>query len=200
MSDPIEQFLPVHDHRAVHEIRLAAPPERVWAEAMALTPAELPLPRLLMALRSLPQRLRGGGAGVLGGSAPLAELFRADGRWITLVEEPGRLILVGRAARFSSPVPDGPSAVQDARGFAAWTAPGLSKAVVLHEVVPEGAGSRLVTETRIRTADPASRRVFAAYWFLIRPGVGLIRRSVLRAVARRCAGPAGVRGPLAGSR
>ncbi|MFD8318480.1 hypothetical protein [Kitasatospora purpeofusca] len=67
--------------------------------------------------------------------------------------------------------------------------PGWAKAVISHEVFAHGGGSRLVTETRIRGTDPRARRRFAAYWFLIRPGVGLIRRSALAAAARRCEGP-----------
>jgi hypothetical protein len=52
-------------------------------------------------------------------------------------------------------------------------------------VAPEGGGgTRLSTETRIWCLDPASRRSFRRYWFVVRPFSGLIRIALLRAVAR----------------
>ena len=40
-------------------------------------------------------------------------------------------------------------------------------------------------KTRILATDPGTRRSFAAYWFLIRPGSSAIRREVLAVVAHR---------------
>ena len=48
-------------------------------------------------------------------------------------------------------------------------------------------GSTLSTETRVLLTDAASRRKFRAYWTLIRPFSGLIRRVWLRAIAHRAA-------------
>jgi hypothetical protein len=50
---------------------------------------------------------------------------------------------------------------------------------------PAGSGSTLHTETRVRAADRAARRRFRVYWLVVRPFSGLIRRSWLRAAARR---------------
>ena len=47
--------------------------------------------------------------------------------------------------------------------------------------------SMLRTETRVWCA-PDARRKFRLYWLLIRPGSGLIRRSMLRAIRRRAEG------------
>ena len=52
-------------------------------------------------------------------------------------------------------------------------------------VVPEGRGSRMETETRIFLTDVAARRRFAAYWLVVRPFSGLLRRSWLQAARRR---------------
>ena len=49
---------------------------------------------------------------------------------------------------------------------------------------PDGAGSNLHTETRVLAADRRARRLFRAYWLVIRPFSGLIRRRWLRAAAR----------------
>ena len=46
--------------------------------------------------------------------------------------------------------------------------------------VPEGDGTRVVTETRIDCVDDAARRAMRAYWCLIRSPSGLIRREILR--------------------
>jgi hypothetical protein len=51
--------------------------------------------------------------------------------------------------------------------------------------VPEGEGARLETETRICLTDASARRRFGAYWLVIRPFSGLIRRSWLRAAKKR---------------
>ncbi|MFJ8043865.1 hypothetical protein ACIRBX_25525 [Kitasatospora sp. NPDC096147] len=186
MDELLDRFLPEYGRRVVHGITVAAPPERVWAALQAVTLDELPLPRALLALRTLPSRLRGKGPDLLDRSVPLAELFRRDGRWVVLAEEPGRALVLGRVARFWRPVPQGAGAVRDAGGFLAFEEPGYAKAVISHRVVAQGTGSRLVTETRIRGTDVRAARLFAGYWFLIRPGVGLIRRSALAAVGRRC--------------
>jgi hypothetical protein len=189
MSDTLQTFMPAYDHGIVHAIRLTVPPQEVWAEMLAVTLAELPLPRMLMTIRTLPTRLRGGGSVLTASSQPLAELFRADDRWVTLAQEPGRELVVGRVARFWQPIPMAAADVRTAEDFTAFRESGFAKAVISHEVIPDGTGSRLVTETRIQGTDPRARRLLAAYWLLIRPGVGLVRRSALNAVARRCYKP-----------
>ncbi|MFB7476059.1 hypothetical protein [Kitasatospora sp. NPDC056184] len=189
MDKTLDQFLPAYGHRTVHGVTLAAPPQEVWAALNAVTLADLPLPRMLLALRTLPSRLRGKGPDLLDRSVPLADLFRRGDRWVTLVEEPGRALVLGRVARFWSPVPREPAPLRDGAGFLAFSEPGYAKAVISHEVFAHGTGSRLVTETRIQGTDARARRRFAAYWLLIRPGVGIIRRSALAAAGRRCDGP-----------
>jgi hypothetical protein len=54
--------------------------------------------------------------------------------------------------------------------------------------VPDGAGTVCHTETRVTATDDSSRRKMAAYWLLIRPGSGLIRRAILHEIARRSEG------------
>jgi hypothetical protein len=51
--------------------------------------------------------------------------------------------------------------------------------------VPDGAGARLETETRVFLTDRSSRRRFRAYWLVVRPFSGFIRRRWLRAAKRR---------------
>jgi hypothetical protein len=186
MSETLDRFMPVYGARSVHGVRIAAPPEQVWAAMLQVTPADLPIARALMAIRTLPTRLRGG-TSIMDSPLPLAELFRRDQRWVTLAEEPGRSLVAGRVARFWQLVPE-ESALRRPEDFMTFDEAGFARAVVSHEVVPDGSGSRLVTETRVQGTDARARRLFGAYWLVIRPGVGLVRRSVLNAVRRRCEG------------
>jgi hypothetical protein len=73
----------------------------------------------------------------------------------------------------------------DAAALRAWSQPGWIKAGMEFRLEPVSAGTLLSTETRVLATDPKTRRAFAAYWFVIRPGSSAIRREVLKVVARR---------------
>ena len=73
----------------------------------------------------------------------------------------------------------------DAAALRAWSQPGWIKAGMEFRLEPLSAGTLLSTETRVVATDPKTRRAFAAYWFVIRPGSSAIRREVLKVVARR---------------
>jgi len=66
--------------------------------------------------------------------------------------------------------------------FGTRVAPG-SSAVMNFRVENDG---RLTTETRVVLAPTGNtRRIFAVYWRIIRPGSGIIRRGWLEAIKRR---------------
>ena len=69
--------------------------------------------------------------------------------------------------------------------FVAFAEPGCAKMAIDLRAEPDGDGSRLETETRVFLTDLASRRRFAAYWLVVRPFSGLMRRSWFRAARRR---------------
>jgi hypothetical protein len=73
----------------------------------------------------------------------------------------------------------------DAAALRAWSEPGWIKAGMEFRLEPVRAGTLLSTETRVLATDPKTRRAFAAYWHVIRPGSSAIRREVLKVVARR---------------
>ena len=161
---PIADALPVYHHSERHSIRVAASPERALAAARETTLDELPVVRLLARLR-----------GLRPGHGPLWDGLLAAGF------QPFRddtLVLVGRPWSPGY----GRRKVDD---FVSFTEPGWAKMAIDLRAVPEGAGSRLVTETRVFLTDRASRHRFAAYWLVIRPFSGLIRRLWLRAAKRR---------------
>ena len=55
----------------------------------------------------------------------------------------------------------------------------------LIDELPGDMATRVRTETRIQVPTPGARRMFAAYWLLIRLGSRLIRKMMLRAIKRR---------------
>ena len=181
----LDEVLPQWEFRSAHSVWVAAPPERVRDELLALSPRDLRLTRVLMGVRSLPRRLRGSprngdrrsnGAALLPGSV---ELVRREFE-----------LALGLAGQFWKPVPVIVPLV-DGRAFRAFSRPGCGKAAIGFEIAAEGGGSRLSTETRVVTTDAATRRTFARYWLVVRTGSGLIRREMLRELKRRAERPSG---------
>ena len=68
--------------------------------------------------------------------------------------------------------------------FIAFQDEGWVKYLVSFELAEGPGGVLLTTETRGICTDPASRRRFSLYWAVIRHPIGLVRRDILRAVAR----------------
>ncbi|MGY2127731.1 hypothetical protein [Blastococcus sp. SYSU DS0617] len=55
-------------------------------------------------------------------------------------------------------------------------------------LTPSGGGTRVGSETRIAATDDASRKRFARYWRVVRPGSSAVRWEVLTAVELRATG------------
>ncbi|HWK88795.1 MAG TPA: hypothetical protein VNP72_02335 [Longimicrobium sp.] len=166
-----------------HALRVAAPPERVYAAARRLDFRGSWVIGALYALRSLPALLARRGRAREG--SPLAttgdELLRSGG-FVMLEEEPPRELVMGLVGRFWKP--SGGLVPVTPEGFRAFAQPGYAVAAWNFTVAGEGHGSLLATETRVRCTDDAARRRFRPYWTLIRPFSGLIRMEILRSVRR----------------
>lgn len=181
----LDEVLPVYRHRERHERAIAAPPTDVWGALLEVTAAELPLSRFLMGVRSIPQRLARRRAMLDGQLAqPILQTFMRGG-FRELHNEPLRLLVAGAAIQPWRLVRGRVADVRDLDGFRAFKEPGFGLAAVSFELAPAGAGTRLATETRVQPTDPNAARAFLPYWLVIRAGSGLIRRELLRAVARR---------------
>ncbi|WUI03744.1 hypothetical protein OHR68_18680 [Spirillospora sp. NBC_00431] len=171
----IDQLLPAYDFRVRYTRRITAGPDRVWTALHAVTHDELPVTRLLMAVRH---------AGRNRLSGPVFQALP-----IPLLEErEDREAIAGKVAKFWRPRPvPGPDSTTTPEGFAAFAEPGWAKAAMSFQLSPlPGGGTLLAAETRIRATDAAARRAFAPYWLLIRVGgAGFIRLEMLRAIARR---------------
>jgi len=176
----IDEIVPAYQFGEHHEIRVVAPPERVFAAAKAVTAPEIRLFRLLTWLRSphLPGR---GRESILNPSAdkPILEVALRSG-FVLLREESGREIVFGAVVCCSARRPP-----RSAEEFQALEG-SLARAVMNFHVEDAGGGvSRLVTQTRIAATDAEAERVFARYWRIIYPGSALIRRMWLRAIKAR---------------
>jgi hypothetical protein len=73
----------------------------------------------------------------------------------------------------------------DAGSFKEFDTAGFAKAVWNFSLSPDGANTRLTTETRIKCLDEHSRRSFGFYWMFIQPFSGLIRMEMLKIIKRR---------------
>ena len=179
MTTLLETFVPVCDILERHAIRVHAPPEKVLASACSLEIDRIWLSRLIFRLREL-----------LFGSNPadpnlppeFIPRMKAIG-WGVLAEDPGRTIVMGAVTqpweanvRFRA---------LPASDFARHADPGFVKIAWSLWVEADGDDTILKTETRAVATDDASRRRFREYWWLVSPGIRLIRRAILGAVRTR---------------
>lgn len=161
----VRDALPAYHHVERHSIVVAAPPDRALAAAREARLEDVRLVGVLF-------RLRGLGAPPQGAiwETLLARGFRPFGA--------DTLVAVGRPWQ-----PKG--AIRPVDDFVGFADPGWAKLALDLRAVPEGAATRLETETRVFLTDRGARRRFGAYWLLVRPFSGLVRRSWLRAARRR---------------
>jgi hypothetical protein len=182
----LDAYVPDPDALERHAVVVRASPAAVQE---ALWRADLggPVARALLALRVLPAAVRGGADA----RARLAALRRhraltlyelSAGGFARLTQTPEAVVL-GLTGRFwtlgGGIVPTDPAT------WGAGPPAGMAQAAWSFEVSPHGAGhTRLVTETRVRCADAATRRAFGRYWRVARPGSGLLRHLMLRRIRR----------------
>jgi hypothetical protein len=181
----LDDVLPDYADHEVHETAISAPVDVTWGALRAITPGELPVSRLLMAIRSLPALLARRGALAGRADAPLLDQFLELG-FRALVDEPPRSFVaggIGQPWRLSG----GRFVVRETSAeFAAFAEPGFVLMALSLEVVPgEAGGSRLRTETRVKPTDPGAARSFAPYWLVVKPFSALIRRDLLRGIRLR---------------
>lgn len=175
----IDRFLPAAEVSSRREVEVRAPAERVWAAARSLDLAGSPVVRALFALRSLPGILSRMSAAGRGLGCDMDGLLKNG--FVILAEESGEEVVLGLVGRFWTL--DGGIIRVDPTDFAAFDRPGYAVAAwnfTLHG--PAAGPVRLATETRVRLTDPSSRRRFRAYWTIVGPFSGLIRREMLRTI------------------
>ena len=155
----IDSLLPHCDFYERHSIVVRATPERVYDAALNTNLTQSWITKLLLAMRGI--------------TRPARSMFSVA------AEERPREIVFGIEGPFWKPFckpthPDFQTPVPPDVARGAWNF------IVERE---DASHVRVTTETRVLCGENA-RRKFAAYWFLIRPGSGLIRRMMLRAIRK----------------
>lgn len=184
-SGGIAHWLPAYDFREMHAVGVAADRKRIYTGAKELQPSEMPLVHRLFALRSLPARLAGRTEMRFAAGRTLLDQMQALG-FVLLEDRPDEEIILGLVGQFWRPRAGLTFRPITGEEFLNFATPGYARAVVSLRIEPRAADAcSLCTETRVAVTDAASRRKFAVYWLLIRPGSGIIRRMWLRAMKRR---------------
>ena len=179
----LDQFAPAWQFSEFHRIRVAAPPDSVYAAIKAVRADEIFLFRALTWIR------RGGRPlpeGILnaGDDAPLIDVALRGG-FVSLADDPPRELVIGTVVRSPPDARDSLSPQLFLR-----PPPGYALAAMNFRVLPDGPdGSVVTTETRVFANGASAKRRFAVYWRAIYPGSAIIRRMWLRAVARRAGAP-----------
>ncbi len=173
----LDDVLPEFHFRERHSTRVEASPERVFDAVRSVTLAEMPVARMLMRMRGMQAATN---------RPVLQEAMRG---FTLLADDPGRELVIGsvaqpwrlRGGRRPEPGTD----------FLEFRDPGYAKMAMSFRLN----GAMLTTETRVLLTDGRARRRFRAYWLVIRPFSGLVRRVWLRAIVRRAELVPGGQGP-----
>ena len=188
VSGPLDELLPEHDVREVHELWVDASGSRVWSALNQVTLREMPLFRALLFLRQpMPLAPRNRRLVSRTDRPLLAEM--ASGAFVPLLQRPPSDLVLGMIAKPWRPT--GSLRIVDRTAFVNFAEPGWAKIVLGFQLQELDGRTRLTTDTRVRATDAAARRWFWLYWLPVSWGSATTRRSWLRAVKRRAeaAGP-----------
>lgn len=168
-----------------YERRVRSSPERALRSAKEVTFRDVPIARVLVAVRDLPAAVPARRSAARPG-ATLLDLLTGRG-YTVVVDEATRLLVVGIGQPWK--VTGGPHLEVDPGAGAGAVrdveAPGMVVVLSAFWALPAEGGCRLVAETRVLPTDAAAERAFTPYWRLVAPFSGLIRRELLAAAARR---------------
>lgn len=169
----LDDLMPHYEFCERHHRSVDATVDATWTALTTLTLVGLTIARPLVALRHL------------GRSADARKPLLTDGPLGLLYRKDREVAIAGAIARpwqlrpSKKPVADLPS-------FVEFADPGWTKYLTEFRVEPGLSRNQctLSTETRGLSTDDHARRRFRLYWTLIRLPSGLIRRDILRSVAR----------------
>lgn len=178
----VDDVMPAYHFAMRHSRLIAASPEATWRALHEVGLKDMPVARVLSALRAFPIKLlkRDRSKFV---SRNMPYLSRPPVP-VLVNDRPRRLILAGMRKPWQPG--GGPAAIgaPDLNGFVAFDEKGWTKLTLEYRLEPHWNSTRLITETRVWATDERTRRVFSLYWLLVRPGGGLLRRSMLKQIDR----------------
>ena len=187
----LDWLLPEFDATIVEHQVIEGDPESIYRAVTTVDMAEIPntytAVRLLFAARGAAERLvnallgRAAPARMPEGALRLGDMAE-HGDWVKLADSPPDEFAFGVVGRFWG----GETiwATIDADHFVAFDRPGFAKIACSVSLRPYGSAHTLVSyEARTQALDPASRAQFLRYWRVVRPGVAMVMRAFLHAVA-----------------
>jgi hypothetical protein len=182
MSLTVGELVPAPSFGEHHERVIGAPRVAIEQAMDTVTVGQVRLLAPLMAVRARLTRPTGPALPGLPRDRPLVDVLGSGFEWF--VREPGLQVFVtvgqphrprgGQGRRVGSP-----------EGFATFAEPGFCRIATEVRLIERPESLLVSTDTLIHCTDAATRRRFAAYWLLIRPFSGAIRRSWLAAIDRR---------------
>jgi hypothetical protein len=177
----LDDWLPRWQVGERHTLRVAAPPEKVFAAIHAVRADEILLFRTLTAIRRCGQT---GPESIMNApeEKPLLDVATQT-TFVLLEEEVPRELVVGTV--IAAPPEARASGRLTPDLFRTPLPPGVVLATMNFVVHPDQGGSTVSTETRIHANNASALRQFAVYWRLIHPGSDIIRRMWLRAIRQR---------------
>lgn len=158
-----------------HELRVAAPPERVADAVQQVRLIDMPIVRLLIFMRGIRYSKE----------MTLRQIFSTP-PFVILEEEPAQVVVFGVAGR-PWRLRERPSTA-DPDQFRAPGQPGTMHVIANLRVDATESGSLVSTETWVETFGCRARWLFRAYWLIVGPFSALIRREFLRAARKTAEG------------
>ncbi|MEU6944443.1 hypothetical protein ABZ957_04245 [Streptomyces sp. NPDC046316] len=190
-ADPLllDAALPEFRFSRLECAAIAAAPDAVYGAARDLDMLSIhsPLFDVVMWARGVPDRVRRRPV-VTPPSMRVSDLVDTDQRdeeaqpWVALGERAGRELVFGAVGKVWKPTIEWRRV--EPGDFAGFEEPGWAKMAAAFVVHPYGEQRSLLTyEARTACTDPASTARFGRYWTLVSPGVGIVLRGALRAIA-----------------
>lgn len=180
----LDEFIPAWQFREYHTLKIDAPPERVYEAIRSVKANEVFLFNTLTFIR---RAGRSSQTNILnpGNTEPIIDAA-VRGGFARLADNAPQEMVIGTVVV----APSGVEGEVTPDIFRRKLPPGFAVAAMNFLVTPlETGGTLLSTETRVFANNPGARRMFAAYWRMIYPGSVIIRRSWLRAIAKRATRP-----------
>jgi hypothetical protein len=188
----LDWLLPDFDTTLIQHRVIAGDPQTIYRALtevdLAAIARENPAVRCLFATRATAERVIGAFTDRAVPPPPdtdepirLADLPE-HGEWVSLGARPPQEICFGVIGRFWG----GETVWEtiDAHHFVAFEDPGFAKIACSITLRPYGSVRTLVSyEARTQALDEESRAAFLRYWRIVRPGVAMVMRACLRAVA-----------------
>jgi len=169
----LDTYLPNYQFAERHSTWVNASPREALDVIMDYDFTADGITAMLMALRRLPGRLLGK---VLPHVAPPTNFTMRT--FTPLARDGDREMAAGLVGRFWR-LDGGLVSIADGDAFLRYAEAGVPKLVMNFSAEPDGARTRLSTETRVFCPDTVSRLRFTPYWYVIRLASGLIRRRFL---------------------